>query len=101
MASNQKQTSSAKIRIQKPVPDESIREVNKSPDVPLTKMRFAALNWVLRLFALLYVLVLFAFCVSFIVFGIVPSTEILVLMTLPGYILATIVGAFVGSSIDR
>ena len=97
-----KQTSSSTSRIQKDLPDESVGGINnKSSRLPLGERRFLALTKVLHWTGGFYLIVLASFCVAYICWGIVPSTELLILMTLPGYVITTIIGAIVGSSIDR
>ena len=102
MKANQKnkQTSSSTSRLQKPPPDESIEDEEKS-DLRLGELRFWELTRALRWTGGFYLAVLASFCIAYIGWQIVPSTEILILMTLPGYVITTIIGAIVGSAIDR
>ena len=62
---------------------------------------FLTLTKVLHWTGGLYLLFLASFCIAYIGWQIVPSTEILILMTLPGYVITTVIGAIVGSAIDR
>ena len=102
MASDRKnkQTSSSTSRIQEPLPDDGI-EVEKKSRLPLGERRFLALTKVLHWTGGLYLLFIASFCVAYFVWRIVPPIEILILMTLPGYVITTIIGAIVGSAIDR
>lgn len=80
---------------------DGIKDEGKSILPPLREQRFLTLTKVLYWTGGLYLIFIASFCVAYFIWRIVPPVEILILMTLPGYVITTIIGAIVGSAIDR